>query len=141
MRTPIMKHRTATGLSFRCLLILAWIATGVTSLLAADNWPRWRGPADRGSNEAGAYPVKWGASANVLWKIALPGKGCSTPIVWDRRIYLTTPADGQDSVSAIDWDGKPLWQTRLGTAPRQEPQRLRLQSIPRHRRQRDLRLL
>jgi outer membrane protein assembly factor BamB len=78
------------------------------------NWPRWRGPHDNGSNEAGTYPVKWDAAASVLWKAALPGKGCSTPIVWERRIYLTAPVGGQDAVLAFDWGGKPLWQTTLG---------------------------
>jgi outer membrane protein assembly factor BamB len=80
-----------------------------------DNWPRWRGPRDDGSNEGGgAYPVKWDDTAGVLWKAPLPGKGCSTPIVWDRRIYLTAPVDGQDAVVALDWSGNQLWRTPLG---------------------------
>jgi hypothetical protein len=27
---------------------------------------------------------------NIRWKIEIPGKGSSSPIVWDDRIYLTT---------------------------------------------------
>src|SRR3954470_23894543 len=81
---------------------------------AGDNWPRWRGPADNGGNEVGTYPAKFDASTNVIWKVALPGKGCSTPIVWDRRIYLNAPIDGRDAVLAFDWAGKPLWQTAFG---------------------------
>jgi len=44
----------------------------------------------------------------------LPGKGCSTPAVWDRRIYLTAPTNGLDAALAFDWAGKPLWHTTLG---------------------------
>jgi outer membrane protein assembly factor BamB len=77
-------------------------------------WPRWRGPCDNGSVDAGTYPVKWSATENVAWKAPLPGTGCSTPVVWDRRILLTAPADGQDAVLAFDLSGKPLWQTALG---------------------------
>lgn len=51
----------------------------------------------------------------MLWKVPLPGKGCSTPIVWDNHIFVTAPIDGQDSVLAIDWNGKELWRTKLGT--------------------------
>ncbi len=79
-------------------------------------WPRWRGPADAGSIPSGSYPVTWDAAAgsNIRWKAALPGKGCSTPVVWGPRIILTAPSDGQDAVLAFDRDGKPLWKTILG---------------------------
>lgn len=87
----------------------------VTTLLAdtQSNWPRWRGPQDNGSTEAGTYPIKWDAD-KVLWKASLPGKGCSTPAIWNQRIYLTAPVNGQDGALAFDWNGKLLWQTTFG---------------------------
>jgi outer membrane protein assembly factor BamB len=88
---------------------------------ARADWPNWRGPNGNGSIPAGNYPVKWDAD-NILWKVRLPGKGTSTPIVWNDRIYLTSPADGQDAVLAFDTSGVPLWQTTLGP-----------KSPPRHR--------
>ena len=66
------------------------------------------------SEEACSFPVKWDAAKGVIWKTSLPGKGFSTPVVWQERIYLTAPVDGQDAVLALDWTGKPLWQTVLG---------------------------
>lgn len=93
---------------------LALLTAGAALAESNANWPRWRGPRDNGSNESGSYPVQWDATTNVLWKAPLPGKGCSTPIVWNERIYLTAPSDGQDSVLAFDWAGQPLWQTALG---------------------------
>jgi len=86
-------------------------------LLAADldaNWPRWRGPFDKGSIERGDYPVEWNRDA-VLWKSDLPGKGCSTPIVWNQRIYVTAPTDGRDSLISYDWSGHRLWHAAFGT--------------------------
>jgi len=86
----------------------------ITTLCAADNnWPRWRGPDSNGSVTSGNYPVKWDPE-RVLWKTEIPGKGTSTPIVWNKTIYLTTGAEGQDIVLALDWSGKELWQTQLG---------------------------
>src|SRR5260370_37004636 len=78
------------------------------------NWPRWRGSHDNGSNDHGVYPVQFDANLNVLWKVPLPGKGCSTPIVWDQCVYLTAPVDGQDALLAFDWPGQALWRTNLG---------------------------
>jgi outer membrane protein assembly factor BamB len=82
-----------------------------------DNWPQWRGPHDNGSTAQGAYPAKWD-STNVLWKAPLLGKGCSTPAVWAKRIFLTAPVNGLDAALAFDWTGKPLWQRTFG---RDEP--------------------
>jgi outer membrane protein assembly factor BamB len=77
------------------------------------NWPQWRGPSGQGSTSHGSYAVKWDAT-NVLWKSPLPGKGCSTPIVWDKQIFVTAPIENEDAALAFDWGGKPLWQRTLG---------------------------
>lgn len=89
------------------------MAVSFTAFAGPGNWPRWRGPDDSGSARLGTYPVQWDAT-NVLWKAPLPGKGCSTPIVWAEHIYLTTPINGLDGVLAFDWQGQPLWQATLG---------------------------
>ena len=39
---------------------------------------------------ARAAPVRWSTTENVKWKTPIPGKGHSTPIIWEDRIYLTT---------------------------------------------------
>jgi outer membrane protein assembly factor BamB len=86
-------------------------------LLAADSgksWPSWRGAQGTGSTAEGEYPARFSDTENVVWKVELPGKGCSTPIVVDKQILVTGPADGQDAVLAIDRDGKPLWQAQIG---------------------------
>jgi outer membrane protein assembly factor BamB len=85
------------------------------------DWPAWRGPAGSGSTAAGEYPTRWSPD-DVAWKAALPGKGVSTPIVWRDGIYLTTPAEGQDAVLALDRNGKQAWLAKLGpeSAPRHQ---------------------
>ena len=79
----------------------------------SSGWPAWRGPSGSGCFFSGCFLVLWSAQ-DVAWKIDLPGKGVSTPIVWQDRIYLTTPADGQDALLALDRSGKQLWLTKLG---------------------------
>jgi len=98
----------------KCSLQLLFVFSVVAGAPAEPpNWPRWRGPDENGSARQGTYPIKWDAT-NVLWKVSLPGKGCSTPIVWNQRIFLTAPANGLDGVLAFDWAGNPLWQITLG---------------------------
>jgi outer membrane protein assembly factor BamB len=96
------------------LATTVFLAGNLTAAESDSNWPRWRGPRDNGSTETGRYSVKWDANSNLLWKVALPGKGCSTPIVWNQRIYVTAPVDGQDALLAFDMSGKLLWQTTFG---------------------------
>ena len=96
------------------LFHLALAAQLTAAGLRAGDWPNWRGPAGNGT-AAGAYPARW-TTNDLAWRIELPGKGGSTPVVWRDRVYLTTPAEGQDAVLALDGSGKQLWLTRLGPA-------------------------
>ena len=89
--------------------VLFWISGGLTSA----DWPGWRGPSANGSTPVGNYPTRWSAE-DAAWKVELPGKGTSTPIVWQDRIILTTPADGEDAVLAVDENGKQLWLVKVG---------------------------
>jgi len=98
----------------RILLLLTCVAARSGFAAEPAQWPRWRGPADNGFAPAGPYPVELGPDQNVVWKIELEGHGCSTPVVWDERIYVTSESQKEDAVLAFDWSGKKLWETRLG---------------------------
>jgi len=97
-------------------LVAAMMLLSVQTTIASDNgnWPNWRGPDNNGSITSGNYPVKWDPET-VLWKIEIPGKGFSTPVVWNKKIYLTTGTEGLDTVLSFDWSGKQLWQKQLGS--------------------------
>ncbi len=59
---------------------------------AADNWPQWRGPLATGVAPHGNPPLFWNEAegTNIRWKTEIPGRGHSTPVVWDDRVFLTT---------------------------------------------------
>lgn len=59
------------------------------------NWPQWRGPAGQGVSTETGLPSEWTASKNVKWKTPIEGRGHSSPIVWGKRIFLTTALDGE----------------------------------------------
>jgi len=147
--------------------VVALLALSVVA--SASDWPRFRGPNGTGVSPDKNVPVKWTAE-NVLWKVALPGSGNSSPVVMGGKVYVqtaspegakralvclsavdghviwsrevpgktahthkmntlasSTPAvDGNKvfayfwdgaavALHAFDLDGKPLWNTELGT--------------------------
>ncbi|MBM3998593.1 MAG: hypothetical protein FJ297_03450 [Planctomycetes bacterium] len=86
------------------------IAAG--SLGAEEQWPRWRGPSQDGHAASTAMPTEWSASS-VVWRTPLKGRGQSSPIVWNGRIFLTTDLeDGKERfVFAVDGStGKVVWE-------------------------------
>lgn len=83
-------------------------------LLASTDWPQWRGPDKNNHAPADAKPVtEWSETKNVRWKTPIPGRGHSTPIFVDGKIYLTTgdKAKATQSLIALDQStGKILWE-------------------------------
>lgn len=53
-------------------------------------WPQWRGPVFTGEAPGAQPPTTWSETQNVRFKVALPGSGKSTPIVWGDALYLTS---------------------------------------------------
>lgn len=71
------------------------LALALTALVAlqsqapAPNWHQWRGPANTGV-APGDAPTTWSDTSNVAWKVAIPGRGHSSPVIWGDRIFVTT---------------------------------------------------
>lgn len=95
------------------LVALVLVFTFAQAALA-DNWPQWRGPNAAGIAADGEYPVEFSSDENVTWKAELPGVGSSSPAVWGDAIFVTSIIDGQDGLSKFDFNGKELWQKKLG---------------------------
>jgi len=81
------------ALSAFLLTALALSAPG-GSAAADSNWPQWRGPEGSGVSAERNLPVEWGEAKNVRWKTPLPGKGHSSPVVWGKRVFVTTAIEG-----------------------------------------------
>lgn len=105
------------------LLALVLLPLTTAPLHSAENWPQFRGPTGQGHASATALPLKWSETENVKWKTALPGKAWSSPVIWDRQIWLTTATeDGRELFAvAVDRDsGQLLHHLKLFTVA--EPQ-------------------
>ncbi len=58
------------------------------------NWAQWRGPDGQGISNEKNLPTEWSDTKNVLWKAALPGVGFSQPIIWGKKVFVTTGIEG-----------------------------------------------
>ena len=65
-------------------------------LASAGQWPEFRGPSGQGHASDTNLPVDWSESRNVVWKTPVPGRGWSSPVVADGRVWLTTSTDSGD---------------------------------------------
>jgi outer membrane protein assembly factor BamB len=99
------------------LSTLVWIfCPGSAPILAAEEcaWPEFRGPTGQGHSSASSLPLHWGPDRNVAWKVPIPGKGWSSPIVCGGTIFLTTAVpldgkgggDGPQSLRALGLDAR-----------------------------------
>jgi outer membrane protein assembly factor BamB len=80
-----------------------------------DDWPCWRGPHGDGTSE-GAPPRTWSVSANVAWKVAVPGRGHSSPVVRGDRVYLSTADEDAGVQSLLCYErsaGSLLWNMEV----------------------------
>ena len=67
---------------------------GIASAEALPSWGQWRGPAGQGHAEtAKDLPRAWSETENVAWKTAVEGKGWSSPVIADGRLWLTTAVE------------------------------------------------
>jgi outer membrane protein assembly factor BamB len=93
--------------------VLAWI---VSSQLFAADWPSWRGPEGLGVSTEKNLPTEWSKEKNIVWKISIPGKGASSPIILGDRAYVSTQTSetGLHLLAINCGDGKVLWDKEIG---------------------------
>lgn len=78
---------------------------------AAEEWSRFRGPNGAGVSTAN-IPARW-TDADYAWKVSLPGKGHSSPILWGERLLITSGDEktGTRIVLCLAADtGRQLWK-------------------------------
>ncbi len=78
-------------------ILLIGIALGISIepvLAQSANWAGWRGNDGSGISTETNLPTEWSSTKNIKWKTAINGRGHSSPIVWGKRVFLTTSIEG-----------------------------------------------
>lgn len=74
-----------------CLTVFVFFeAAGIPSSYANDRWPQFRGPDSQGTALLAQPPVEFGLTQSIKWRTSIEGKGWSSPVVDDGRIWITT---------------------------------------------------
>ena len=116
MKNPIAKNLFIFAIS--SLLSFAGAASSSAQSASEQQWRAWRGPNDNGVVENQTPVTEWSKSENVIWKSTIPGRGHSTPIIVDGRIFLTTSDVQKETQSVLCFDqsnGKLLWEKVCNT--------------------------
>jgi len=74
-------------------------------LLAAEDWPQFRGPTGQGHSTEAGLPLEWTETQNIAWKVPISG-GWSSPViaggrVWVTAVNATRNKRGEDSVISL----------------------------------------
>ena len=88
-------------LTFSFLLFTFYLHASPTA-----QWPQFRGPTGQGHSSETGIPVEWSETKNVAWKVPVRGRGWSSPVISDGRVWITTSvaATGGASLRAIAFD-------------------------------------
>lgn len=135
------------GESRLALVVIVFLLTGMTFLLArqtpsewiaqlktgiseepayasplelSNNWNRFRGFSGSGVISNTDIPTQWdGASGkNILWKTPVPMPGFNSPIVWQDRVFMSGASAEKREVYCYDAStGSILWTGEVPTAP------------------------
>jgi outer membrane protein assembly factor BamB len=106
--------RTITCLYFAVALC---VAPALRS--RAQEWTRFRGPNGSGISDVKTIPTQW-TESDFNWKIALPGEGHSSPVVWGDKVFITTADDKQSRFVVLCLkasDGSTLWKKEFPFMP------------------------
>ena len=92
-------HAAAIAGALAALVVVA-TASGHAQSHSGQTWPQWRGPLATGEAPGATPPIAWNETTNIRWKVAIPGHGHATPLVWGDRLFVATAVPmGESGVS------------------------------------------
>ncbi len=98
-------------------ILCGLLFTSFTLSVVAGDWPQFRGPGGLGIANESDLPVQWNETKNIRWKVDLPGRGLSSPVVIGKRLFLTACSGWEQKrlhVFCFDADtGKQLWHRQI----------------------------
>jgi len=83
--------RSTAAPALKSLLLAAGLLSATHS--PALDWPQFRGPNGDGSAPTADPPVTWSETNHIAWKVRLTGRGRSSPITLDDRLWITSAVE------------------------------------------------
>src|SRR5262245_1953446 len=80
----------AKTMTQRAQLIAILVVSVLGAGPSAQNWPQFRGSKSGVAADDAALPNRWSATENVAWRVDVPGRGWSSPVVWGDHVFVTS---------------------------------------------------
>ena len=80
-------------------LLFTFYFLAATTSAQREEWWQFRGPTGQGHSSETGIPFEWSETRNVAWKVPVPGRGWSSPVVSGGRIWLTTAVEEKRGAS------------------------------------------
>lgn len=106
-----------------CIVLLVVLGQVIPASHAqSENWPGWRGPRGDGSSMEQQVPITWDATTGegIAWKVPVPGRGHSSPIVWENQIFVASCIEETNERVLVCFerrDGNIRWQQTVLKSP------------------------
>ena len=90
INNPIMTSFKPFQLKIKNLFFLIIGITVITSCSSTGtNWPQFRGPNSNQIALSNDLPLEWNNNKNLAWFHNVPGRGWSSPIIWEDKVFFT----------------------------------------------------
>ena len=90
------------------------------------HWPSFRGPEGIGIAYHTNVATEWDGNSNknILWKVPIARQGFNSPIIWEKKIFLSGADRNTQEIYCIDAEsGELVWQVEVGEIPGTPAQR------------------
>jgi outer membrane protein assembly factor BamB len=83
-----------------CLILVLTTALFVT--LDAQHWPQFRGLHAGVAPDDPRLPDRWSTTENVAWRIDIPGRSWSSPVVWGDHVFVITAVNTRQPIQPLN---------------------------------------
>lgn len=104
--------RSLSTTSMRAILSFLALALAASATAATSDWPQFRGPTGQGIAADSRLPLHWSETEGVVWKSPVPGRGWSSPVVAEGKVWLTTA-----EVTPLTGDEEAAMRKKLASQP------------------------
>lgn len=88
-----------------CLVVFL-IGISCLSVVSAEHWYQFLGPTGESRSDSKNLPVRWSEEENIKWKTPIHGRGWSSPVELEGRIWMGTATPDGHEMFAICVDAK-----------------------------------
>ena len=71
-------------------LIALFVALLSSATMHAQQWPQFRGNRAGVAADDPRLPDTWSTTENIAWKLDIPGRSWSSPVVWGNHVFVVT---------------------------------------------------